>query len=223
MGYLIRTTRRRLTRFLIAGTLVGIGTPLLLGAGNAQASPCSGPEAAGTPCSITATFGLTSGTMTLTPPPALGWTTAVTGLDQSLVDPTGADQTYQVNDATGTAPGWHVTTSATQFTSTTPAATLANTGTFSTNGSLSLATAATAPTTACATTSTCTLPTNTTTYPVDFTTGGTGVPVNIYDASATTGQGTINISSVGWWLNVPSNALAATYTSTITLELISGP
>ena len=41
MGYLTKMTGGRLTRLLVAGTLVGIGTPLLLGAGSAQAGDCA--------------------------------------------------------------------------------------------------------------------------------------------------------------------------------------
>jgi len=70
--------------------------------------------------------------------------------------------------------------------------------------------------------------TDTTTYPVAVTTGAAVTPVNIYDASALTGLGTITIGSpgtdpVGWWLNVLSNAIQGTYTSTVSMELVSGP
>jgi hypothetical protein len=59
-------------------------------------------------------------------------------------------------------------------------------------------------------------------------TTASGTPVNIYDASALTGLGTIVIGSpglnpVGWWLNVPSNTIQGTYTSTVSLELVAGP
>ena len=53
MGYLIRKTRRP-TRVLVAGAMVGIGMPLLLGAGSAQAATC----VPGTPCTITGTLTL---------------------------------------------------------------------------------------------------------------------------------------------------------------------
>ena len=216
---------------LALGSLVlsaGIGGPTLLAAGAAQAAACGTATAAGTSCTLTGTFALTSGTMTLTSPAALAWSSTVTGADQQLVDATAAQQSYLVIDATGTAPGWHVTVSATQFTTGggTPS-TLANTGTFSSNGSLTSISAATAPTASCLSGSTCTLPTDTTTYPVAITTGGAAV--NIYDASAATGLGSITIGGstatdpLGWWLNVPANTLAGTYTSTVTLEIISGP
>jgi WxL domain surface cell wall-binding len=231
MGNLIRMAKGRFTPLLGACVLFtgGISASVLLGAGTAQAVPCPvGPEAAGTACTITGTLVITSGTLTLTAPPALGWTETVNGLDQTLVDPTVADQTYQVNDATGTAPGWHVTIAATQFATAGSTHTLADAGTFSTNGSLAAMTDATAPTAACTALSTCTLPTDGTTYPVAITTGAAVTPVNIYDAAALTGLGTITIGSpgadpVGWWLNVPSNTIQGTYTSTVSLELISGP
>jgi hypothetical protein len=228
----IRKTRKRLLPLLAASVLLtgGIGASLLFAGGTAQAAACpGGPVLAGVSCSITGTLITTSGTMTLTPPPALGWSETINGADQTLFDPTLADQTYTVDDATGTAPGWHVTVAATQFTSvgagTHP---LPNTGTFATNGSIGAMTDTTAPTAACAGTSTCTVPTDTTTYPVAVTTGAAVTPVNIYDASALTGLGTIIIGSpgaapVGWWLNVLSNTIQGTYTSTVSLELISAP
>jgi hypothetical protein len=218
----------------------GIGASLLFTGGTADAAACAGANPAGAACTITGTLTLTSGSLTLTAPPALGWATTISGADQLLADPTTADQTYTVDDATGTAPGWHVTASATAFTTTAPVHTLGTAGsptpTFSTNGSTTLtagAITAAAPGATCGGTSTCTLPTDGTTYPVTITTGqaATPTPVNIYDAAADTGLGTVVIgfdgatvvNPVGWWLNVPSNTIAGSYTSTVSLELISGP
>jgi len=134
-----------------------------------------------------------------------------------------------VDDATGSGAGWNVTVSATTFTSVAPAATLANAGTFSTNGSIAAQTATTAPTAACTSGATCTVPTDTTTYPVAITTAATSpTAVKIYDTSVATGLGSINIglpgaAAVGWWVAVPANAVPATYTSTVTLEVITAP
>jgi hypothetical protein len=226
----LHTPKSTLARLAIGGLVMttGIGGPTLLAADAAQAAACGPATPAGTACTLTGTFILTSGTMTLTSPTALGWGGTVSGADQHLVDTNPTQQTYLVNDATGSAPGWHVTISATTFT--TGVATLADTGTFSSNGSLSSLSAAVAPTATCLSGSTCTLPTDTTTYPVAITTAATGpTPVNIYDANALTGLGSITIGGstaanpLGWWLNVPGNTLAGTYTSTVTLELISGP
>ncbi|HEY1621832.1 MAG TPA: hypothetical protein VGG25_29705, partial [Streptosporangiaceae bacterium] len=94
--------------------LVSGGSVLL--AGPASAGPCGGAVVAGTSCSMTGTVTLGGGSLTLTSPSSLSWTGTLTGLDQSLVDTTAADQQYTVNDATGTGAGWHVTISATTFT-----------------------------------------------------------------------------------------------------------
>ena len=54
-------------------------------------------------------------------------------------------------------------------------------------------------------------------------------PFIIYDTAANTGRGQVIIGGstrpdpVGWWVNVPATALAGSYTSTITMEIISGP
>jgi hypothetical protein len=225
-----RTPGKRIACLLGACGLLagGAGTVVLLSTASAGAVACGNATAAGTPCTMTGTLVLSSGALTLTAPNSLSWAGNVTGLDQKLVDMTAADETYLVDDATGTGAGWHVTVSATTFTS--GAQALPNAGTFTSNGSVTSVTDATPPTTACSTGSTCTLPTNTTTYPVAITTAATApAAVNIYDTSAGTGKGSIIIGGstannpVGWWLNVPSNTLAGTYTSTVTMEIISGP
>jgi hypothetical protein len=217
----------------------GLGTSVMLTAETADAATCAGANAEGVACTITGTLLMTGGAMTLTTPTALGWAETVTGLDQTVVDTNTLHQTYQVNDATGTAPGWHVTASATAFATTglTPNLTLgtaaAITPTFSTNGSITSMTAVTAPTAACLTGSTCTVPTSPVVpvaYPVTITAGAaaSAAPVNIYDTALGTGTGTINVglpggAPVGWWLNVPSNTIVDTYISTVSLELITGP
>jgi WxL domain surface cell wall-binding len=245
MRNLISMTRKRLLPLLAASVLLagGISASLLFTGGTADAVACAGANAEGAACTITGTLTMTSGVLTLTAPPAVAWAETISGADQLLSDPAPADETYTVDDATGTAPGWHVTASATAFQTAGAANTLGTTGsgvtTFSTNGSLALAAgavAATAPGTNCAGASTCTLPTDSTTYPVVITTAdlATPTPVNIYDAAAGTGLGTIVIgydgptpptaaNPVGWWLNVPSNTVQGTYTSTISLELITAP
>ena len=200
----------------------GHGTSVRLMADTANAAACP----AGTGCAITGTLGMTGGVQTLTAPGSLGWTEAVTGLDQQLADTLPADQTYQVNDSLGT--GWHVTVSATTFTSGTH--TLLDTGTFATNGSVASMAANAAPTATCLTGSTCTLPNDTSvTYPVPIITAATTPTAwTIYDATIGTGTGTITIgapgaAAVGWWLNVPSNTIVGSYTSTVTLELLATP
>jgi hypothetical protein len=213
---------------LLAG---GIGAGVLSGAGTAQAAVCPGtPVAAGTACTDTGTLTFTGGVLNLLSPTALTWAGTSNGLNQQLVDTTTAHQSYVVDDATGSGAGWNVTVSATTFTSTSPAATLPNAGTFSTNGSITSAVATAGPTAACTTGATCTLPTDTSvTYPVAITTAATTpTAVKVYDALAATGLGSITIglpgaAPVGWWVAVPGNAVPATYTSTVTLEVLSAP
>ncbi|MEQ4717578.1 hypothetical protein [Nonomuraea sp. B19D2] len=175
---------------------------------------------------MTATAALTAGTLTLAAPASLSWATTLNGNNQSLVDTTAADQQYTVNDATGSGTGWHVTTSATTFTNGT--FTLPNAGTFVTNGSTSSISSTNAPTATCS--GTCTLPTNSITYPVAITTAAASpTPVTIYNAAAASGLGEVVIGGstaanpVGWWVNIPASASAGSYTSTITMAIISGP
>lgn len=183
---------------------------------------------AGSTCTLTGTLNVTGGTLSLVSPGSLTWAAAATGADQSVVDTQAADQQLTVNDATGTAAGWHVTASATTFTNGTH--TLPNTGTFSATGSLTSVSATTAPSAACATGSTCTLPTNSTTYPVAVTTAATAPPaVTLYNSAASTGMGKIVLGGsgaanpLGWWLNVPSNVFSGAYTSTVTMSVVSAP
>jgi hypothetical protein len=220
---------RRFVTYL--GALVVLASGLTAGSaallsGAADAAACGTVVPAGTSCTLAGTVNLTGGALTLTSPSSLTWTATLTGLNQSLVDTTAADQQYTVNDATGTGAGWHVTLSATQFTNGTHV--FPNTGTFVTNGSVTSVTSTSGPSATC--TGTCTLPTNTTTYPVGITTAATApTPVTIFDTAAATGLGQMVIGGsaaanpVGWWVNVPASASAGSYTSTITVQIISGP
>lgn len=143
--------------------------------------------------------------------------------DNSAVDTLPTDQTLTVNDATGTASGWQVTVAATTFTS--GVHVLSNSGTFALNGSTASMTDTFGPSTACASGSTCTLPVNSsTTYPVVITTAASSpTPVTIYQAAVGSGLGAILINPVGWWLNIPGNTQAGSYTSTVTLEILATP
>jgi hypothetical protein len=222
MNRLTRSPGRRLAVLLAVA-----GSAVLLPGAKAEAAGCGAVKAAGATCTSTGTVSLAAGALTLTLPSALAWTGKATGLDQQLVDTTVADRALTAVDATGSGAGWHITVAATQFAN--GARTLANTGTFSLTGSVRSLSATTAPTAACHARSTCTLPTNTTTYPVVITTAASSpTPVTVYDTAASTGLGTITIGSpgvnpVGWWINVPGNTPAGTYTTTITVETLSAP
>jgi hypothetical protein len=228
MSQKMHVIRKRLVRLLVAGGLLtgAVGAPVLLTTGTAEAGACGTAIVTGTSCTLTGTLNLLAGPLTLTSPTALDWSGTDNGLNQSLVDTTTAHQSYLVDDATGSGLGWHVTASATTFTTGTAA--LPNSGTFVTTGSTTSVISPNAPSPVCSSGATCLLPTNTSTYPIAFTTAATSpTALTIYDAAALTGLGSIIIGGganpVGWWLNVPSSAVAGTYTSTVTLQIISGP
>lgn len=225
-----RRIRQRLAAALAGVAIFGgmLGAMGVAAPGTAEAAACGTPVAAGSSCTATGTLTLTAGTLSLTSPATLAWAGTLNGTNQSLVDTTATDEQYSVNDATGSGAGWHVTTSATTFTNGTH--TLPNSGTFLTTGSVTSSTATTAPTPSCSGTTTCVLPTNSTTYPVALTTAATTpTAVTIYDTAAATGLGNVVVGGstaanpVGWWVNVPSNAYAGSYTSTVTMAVVSAP
>ena len=216
----------------LAGTcalvLGGIAGAAVTAAGPAEAATCTAVP--GTACVITGTASLGTGSLSATVPGSLTWSATLTGVGQDVVDMTAADQGYVVDDATGSGDGWNVTTSATTFSTGggTPK-TLADTGTFSTTGSITSATATTSPSQACTSTGDCTLPANSTTYPVAITTASSPSAFTIYNAASGTGIGSVNIGGsgamnpVGWWIHVPGTTAPGTYTSTITINVLSGP
>ena len=89
----------------------------------------------------------------------------------------------------------------------------------------------TAPTASCQGTLICTRPDDSSvSYPVAITSAAQSpAAVTVYAASAGTGVGPVTIGGagtsnpIGWWLKVPANALAGTYTSTVTISVVSGP
>ena len=166
------------------------------------------------------------GVLSLTSPSSLTWAVTGSGGNQSAVDAVSGDQQLTATDNTGSGAGWHVTFSATTFT--TGPKSLPSTGAVNFTGSTSSSQASTAPTATCV--GSCTLPTDTTTYPVIINTATSAPPVfTIFDTSAATGEGVMTIGGstathpIGWWVQVPASAYAGSYTSTVTLEVVSGP
>ncbi len=169
-----------------------------------------------------------SGILTLTSPSTLTWAATLNGTDQSVVDTVPAHQQLTVADTTASGAGWHVTVSATTLIN--GSHTLANTGTLSLTGSVTSPSGTTAPTAGCAPTTTCTLPTDATAYPVAITTATTApTAFTVYDTAATTGLGQIVIGGsaaanpIGWWVKLPANAFPGSYSSTVTLAVVSAP
>jgi alpha-tubulin suppressor-like RCC1 family protein len=166
------------------------------------------------------------GFLQLTSPTSLTWAATGTGLNQAAVDGNSSDQQLTATDNTATGAGWHITVSATTFT--TGPKSLPNTGAVDFTGSAGSSVASTAPTATCV--GSCTLPTNTTTYPVVMATAVSSPTVyTVYDTAVSTGEGVMTIGGssaanpIGWWVQVPAAAYAGVYASTVTLEVVSGP
>lgn len=230
MNFLSLISKRRVVG--LAGScalaLAGVGWLSVPGAGQASAATCT----PGTPCTITGTATLGSGTLSLTTPTSLAWSTTLNGIAQQLVDTTPADENLVVDDASGTGAGWHVTVSATTFTSGTN--TLPDATTLVANGSGTSETTGATPSVNCTTAGDCTVPTSATavTYPLAIATAATApAPVTLYSADAGTGMGsvlfganaTLGTNPLGWWVNVPGNTHTGAYTSTFSFNIISGP
>jgi hypothetical protein len=249
MRFQIATSRRRVAGLAGAGALVlgAVAGVAAYGAGTADAAtvPCNAvetgpPAVAATTCSATGTATLTAGALTLTTPALLTWGTVLGGAAQQVVDAVAADQSLTVDDATGSGAGWNISLTASQFTIPTTTDTLPVLGTFAVNGSITAETPGVTPGTACTvpvpvtvpvTPPNCTVPTSTTdpvTYPVPVTTDGATSAI-IYTADAGTGIGSIALGAasagapIGWWVNVPGDALAGGYASTVILTIASGP
>lgn len=119
-----------------------------------------------------------------------------------------------VDDDTGSDAGWNLSITSTQF-SDGSGHTLSDTA----------STINTLPTEACASGSTCTAPTNTVSYGTALTVpAGTTAPaaVPLYDAAASTGEGNIVITPIVT-IAIPGNTHTATYTSTVSVTIASGP
>jgi WxL domain surface cell wall-binding len=158
--------------------------------------------------SATATGTLTGSTLSLS--------TSATPSFSANLDLGDSTPTYTVpltiQDTRGTGAGWNATITSTQFTTGggTPS-------TLATNAS-----SLTGVTSACAS-GTCTNPTNSITYPVAVPAAPTApAAVKFFNAAANTGMGKFtNTPTIGVF--VPQSSVAGTYTSTLTISIVSGP
>jgi hypothetical protein len=157
-------------------------------------------------------------------PSTVKWAGALNGYDLSQ----DAQLTYGLTDATGSGSGWNLTASATALTNSsgttkcTASAPCRMHKPFIINAYANTAQATTAPSPTCAPGSTCTLPTyNKVAYPVSIT-PTSPTPSTVVTAAHTSGMGAI-LCATDWWLSIPANAHAGTYTNTITLTIASGP
>jgi hypothetical protein len=192
---------------------------LILGVAPASAS-CTG-DGTSTVCGSAYFQG---GSLTLTMPSDLSWGTSggpltLTGTDTQVAANGSGNDSYTVNDATGSGAGWHVTASAAAFTCSTSGTCGTSTlGDFSISKSNSSFLDTTAPSTTCGAVGCTTATSSLTGYPIAIQTSAT----TIFSAAANSGMGS-NVVPTGWWLTVPGSTKAGTYTSTVTVALVAAP
>ena len=162
-----------------------------------------------------ATSASVTATGTVTGASALSLATAASQTFSDTLD--GTDQTASytipltVIDATGTGAGWNTTITSTLFT---------------TSGSKTLASSAssiTSVTSACVAGGTCTNPTNSLAYSIGVPAAATApAAVKFFNAAANTGMGRFTITPT-IQVAIPGNSFAGSYTSTVTVAVVSGP
>ena len=143
------------------------------------------------------------------------------GVGASAVTLNGADQTTSyalplaVIDARGNGGGWNLTITSTQFTTGG-----ANPQTLPTSAS----TIAAAPAVSCTAGSTCTAPVNSVSYSPLVVPAGATAPnaVKFFSAAAGSGLGSFTITPTISVL-IPANAYAGSYSSSVSVAVVSGP
>jgi hypothetical protein len=155
----------------------------------------------------TGTLALTAGTLSETTGaiPTVSAQLNGTDLNKSFTLP------INITDATGTGNGWNITISESNF-----AGTIAGTPV-----TLGIDPSVSGEGNSCGAGATCTLASNSVTYPLTVPLAGTPATKLI---NAAVNSGLASISSTGTLnITIPANTKVATYTSTITIAVISGP
>lgn len=118
-----------------------------------------------------------------------------------------------VTDARGNRAGWNLTITSTLFTDT-------NNDTLASDASTIQA----APTVACVSAGNhCTSPNNSITYPTTVPAGATApTPVKFFNAATNSGMGSFSITPT-ITIAIPANTAAGTYTSQVSVAVVSGP
>jgi WxL domain surface cell wall-binding len=214
---LTKNTKTRLSAIIGTGALIaGGGFAALAFTGGTALAAQSGSDP-----TINGTANLTAGSLSVQAPGSVAWSTTITGLDEVVAGTLSGP--FQVTDATGSGAGWSLNVQADAFTGS--AGSLAGSDALTFNGGAT-PTDTTAMDVAAVTGSTAVLPTDAdVTYPVSISTTAPS-PTAIYDAPASTGLGSFNVGTSNpgtFWLPISGDALAGSYTSTITVSLSSGP
>jgi YVTN family beta-propeller protein len=197
----------------------GWGTSSTVAAANFAYYVSCSPSIGLVSCAISGGAAVSGGSLSIAAPAALSWSASLTGVTQSVDEPAALDPI----DATGSGAGWQVLVTSTSFTSTSPTATLPPSA-LTINGDSSPG-GNDPPTASCAVGSTCTtaVSAGSVAYPLTVPAGASApAAVGLYAANSGTGLGAVDLAS-DWWLTIPASATAATYTSTISLAIASGP
>jgi hypothetical protein len=146
----------------------------------------------------------------------LSATTSATPSFTASLDSGDSDQTYTVplavQDTRGTGTGWNLTVTSTTFTTGGGSPKLLSTTASSLTGVVSSCTSGT-----------CTNPSNAQTYPLSVPAATTApVAVKFFNTTANNGMGKFTITPT-ISVNVPQNSFAGSYSSTVTLSIVSGP
>jgi hypothetical protein len=164
--------------------------------------------ARGDAANITATATVNAGSLTLTSSASPSTSVTLNGTDQT---PT-YTMPMSAKDETGSGSGWNLTITSTQF----------STGGGSPHTLATNASTMTGITSSCAQ-GTCTGPTNSISYPLAVPAGsGPPTAVKFFNAAANTGMGDFTVTPTVQ-IDIPANSYAGTYTSTVTLAVVSGP
>jgi hypothetical protein len=172
-------------------------------------SPTPTPTAGGGGSGNTqVTLALAAGELSATTNAAPSLSATLNGQDQTL----NYSLPITVTDGTATGNGWNLTITSTQFSTVGPPA-----NTLPTTASTAVSVAS-----VCASGS-CVDPTNTVSYPITIPAGTAApTPVKLFNAATGSGMGIFTVTpSVN--ILVPAATIAGTYTSTITLAIVSGP
>lgn len=224
----LRRSQRSATscaRALVVGVLV-IGPAVIVSSSAGATTKCRGINSPNLLCSIAGTATVTAGSLAVAAPPTIKWSDTLSGFDTVLP----RKGYITIIDATGSGGGWTLTASATPFTDVISCTQQTRcrglrTKQISVDDSSTSLQTDDAPKESCATGSTCTLPSAPKiAYPVSLTltATGQGTPTALVTNAMTSGMGAITVAT-DWWLPIPANTYAGTYTDTITLTISSGP
>jgi hypothetical protein len=158
---------------------------------------------------VTATATVNAGTLTLSSSATPSVSVTLEGTDQTP----SYTMPMTVNDFTGSGSGWNVTVTSTTF----------STGGGSPHLLSTSASTATGVSSSCTGGGTCTNPSNSVTYPLGIPAGSSApTAVKLFNAAANSGMGGFTVTPTVQ-VAIPANTYAGTYTSTVTVAVVSGP